>query len=246
MQKWQPVGIWSTKLQQNRCSATRTFTRDSKQMDFVVEPTPTGGFVTLYFVIEGKAPEYDFVYAEVGVGDQWYSGEVLEVAESARPNRTVYSWTGSDEQFNAVTATQRLRVIAKGLHEDLALTGIASARAPLDVCVSRLLASWGFSAEQQSRLASFPHADELNIDGSDYPANAAARGAIGKVHGYLEVSSAGVASDCHVVVSSGWPDLDTKACELMVSRPKFKPAVDKNGAPMTAPYYFQFSFSLPE
>jgi hypothetical protein len=246
LQQWQPVGVWSTKLQRNRCSAVRTFTRDSKQMDLVVEPRPTGGGVTLYFVIEDKVPQDGFITAKLAAGDQWYKDEFLQVAESARPNHTVYSWNASDEQFAAVTAASRLRVSAKSLNLDLPLVGISSAQAPLRDCISRLLAGWDFTAEQQARLASFPQVEEWNINDSDYPQDAMKRGAIGYVGGYLEVSSDGAASDCHVIVSSGWPDLDTKACELLVSRPKYKPAVDKSGTPMSAPFYFEFNWALPE
>ena len=110
-------------------------------------------------------------------------------------------------------------------------------------CDSALLTHWGFGPEQQAKIAHFPTIEKLNIKDSDYPVAAAKRGSIGDVGGYLIVGIDGKASDCHVLDSSRWPALDSQSCQLLVQRGKFKPAVDKTGKAMEAPYHFEFAWS---
>ncbi len=65
----------------------------------------------------------------------------------------------------------------------------------------------------------------------DYPATAVSDESEGRVAIRLKVDPKGRVSDCAVTISSGNPVLDDTACNLLVQRAVFDPAVDPKGKP---------------
>ncbi|MBV9528414.1 TonB family protein [Sphingomonas sp.] len=238
----QPVGQWTVELQGERCLAGLDFTVFGRPVKFVLEPNPTGGGGYLYVINQGHLDGYGWVYADIAIGADLAKHQVVEMMPSPESNRNIYRWPIGEEWLAKLDVAQRLWVQSEPLHADLAVTGLAQARAELRMCDSRLLAGWGFAADQQARLATFPQMDTLDIQPSDVPKDVYRHGAVGNVDGRVTVAANGKASNCRVIESSGWPTLDAKACELMVSRGIFKPAKAKDGSAMGAPYFFQFQF----
>lgn len=66
----------------------------------------------------------------------------------------------------------------------------------------------------------------------DYPAEALARGAQGRVAFVLEIDRAGAVAECRIETSSGHPDLDRATCAIMRERARFRPALDRRGRPL--------------
>jgi TonB family protein len=235
---WQPAGGWTIR-QDNHCVAELRFAHKSKQVQFAIEPRPTSGPTFAYFVTDGDA-QFGWVKADIAIGTKWKQGQTMQVMPSKLPHHIVYKWGLSDEQVGELETAGRVQVVSEDLRVDLSLPGVTAARAQLQTCDSALLARWGFGPEQQSRIASFPTMVKAEIKENDYPIPAARRGSIGDVNGYLTVGADGKASNCHVLDSSGWPELDSQSCELLVQRPQYKPATDKAGNAMAAPFYFEF------
>lgn len=52
----------------------------------------------------------------------------------------------------------------------------------------------------------------------------------------VTIATDGKARDCTIVESGGSADLDKSACETMMRRARFRPAVDKQGHPMESTY----------
>lgn len=63
----------------------------------------------------------------------------------------------------------------------------------------------------------------------DYPQAAATRGEQGKVEVVTHVDDKGAVRSCEIKVSSGYPDLDTRTCEIIARRATFLPALDAAG-----------------
>jgi protein TonB len=62
----------------------------------------------------------------------------------------------------------------------------------------------------------------------------------------LAVGPDGKATDCRVTNSSGFPSLDTKACQMLLRRARFKPQLDGNGQPMAATYRNRVRWQIPK
>jgi hypothetical protein len=240
---WQPAADWSIE-QGDHCVAVLLFTHKSAQLKFAIEPDPTKPVDLVYFITEGDAEyPYGWISADIAVGTKWKVDQPIQIVPSAEPHHIIYKWRLSDEGLNEVQAAARIQVNGKALRLDLRLPSLASARTQLRACDSALLTRWGFGPEQQARIAHFPTIEKVNIKDSDYPVAAEKRGSIGNVVGYLIVGVDGKASDCHVLDSSRWPALDSQSCQLLVQRAQYKPATDKAGNAMAAPYYFEFNWS---
>ena len=67
------------------------------------------------------------------------------------------------------------------------------------------------------------------IGNSDYPHQAADRGAQGTVRTEITISPQGRVSRCQVTRSSGDLDLDATTCRLLLKRFRFRPATDDSG-----------------
>lgn len=107
----------------------------------------------------------------------------------------------------------------------------------LATCTSSLAAAWGVSPDALDRIAT----PAIPIGGTenwptpdDYPLDAFRSGHQGKVGALWRIGSDGRVSDCRVVASSGYSDLDAGTCAAIVRRAKYKPARDNAGNAVTS------------
>lgn len=66
---------------------------------------------------------------------------------------------------------------------------------------------------------------------NDYPTESLKAGEQGTVAFRLDIDAEGKASNCVVVLSSGYPRLDKATCDVMIRRARFTPATDATGVP---------------
>jgi TonB family protein len=83
------------------------------------------------------------------------------------------------------------------------------------------------------------------ITDDDYPSRALAQDESGPVGFALVIDPNGKVTNCHVVETSGFVDLDQVVCPLLEKRAMFKPARDGAGAAITAVYHGTFTWKLP-
>ena len=67
---------------------------------------------------------------------------------------------------------------------------------------------------------------------NDYPTSAVSGGEEGYVTVSFTIGTDGHMSDCRVVRSSHYPDLDAVPCKVLPKRARFSPAHDGSGAPI--------------
>jgi protein TonB len=79
----------------------------------------------------------------------------------------------------------------------------------------------------------------------DYPPAAVRAGIEGRTSFRLDVGADGKATGCTVVASSGSDDLDRTACRKLMSRARFKPALDAGGNATASTYSGGVTWKLP-
>jgi len=79
----------------------------------------------------------------------------------------------------------------------------------------------------------------------DYPPGAVRAGIEGRTSFRLDVGADGKPTGCTVVTSSGSDDLDRTACRKLMSRARFKPALDAGGNPAASTYAGGVTWKLP-
>lgn len=80
----------------------------------------------------------------------------------------------------------------------------------------------------------------------NYPADAVAAEASGRVVANLTVGTNGRVTDCQIVTSSGNASLDRTTCAISKRSVKFSPAKDESGNPITSTYRLPVRWVLPQ
>lgn len=112
----------------------------------------------------------------------------------------------------------------------LALPNARAAIGQLTSCNDDLLQSWGIDVaarralSRKPRARNFDWASNLMTEASTYVIFAA------------DISEAGRASSCRILVSSRNPRLDRTVCDLVQRVARFEPALDAQGHPVAAQY----------
>lgn len=132
---------------------------------------------------------------------------------------------GLDNRYIRLTGPKKLDI-------SIDLPHLAEAIKAMDVCENDLLASWGIDAARLRALAvrAEPSNDPARwVMVNDYPLADAASKNGGMVTFLISISAEGAPTGCRIVNSSGFASLDTRACQLVLSRAAFRPARDANG-----------------
>lgn len=79
----------------------------------------------------------------------------------------------------------------------------------------------------------------------DYPPSAVRAGIEGRTSFRLDVGADGHPTACTVLASSGSDDLDKTACRKLMSRARFKAALDADGNPVASTYAGGVTWRLP-
>jgi TonB family protein len=198
--------------------------------------------------VPGRTTNYELAKARIFLGEEQQKPPTTVVtAPSTRPDHTVYNLALEGPQVSRLKATGRFQFKSLPLTVDLPMSDFTKLMEVVDYCVADLLATWGFSREQQARMATPPIRDKTQpfIRSEDYPDLAMYRGQVGQVQTRFTVHANGALSDCRIVQSSGHAALDETTCSSILSRAKYKPALDRNGKPMQAPMFVVVNWLQP-
>ncbi|NIJ24249.1 energy transducer TonB [Sphingomonas japonica] len=111
----------------------------------------------------------------------------------------------------------------------MTLTSAGKAVAALRKCESDQIRGWGIDPDM---LATRPVPIGDMSDWYAYPLRAASEGQHGETIIRWRIATDGRAKDCAVLRSSGNSVLDSAACEQLVARGRYRPAIAKSGKPM--------------
>jgi TonB family protein len=168
-----------------------------------------------------------------------------EIAERRRGRRAVGADDLPESFWDALAGTTELQLRrGDNVAARIPLHSPATAIQSLRQCVSSAMARWGLDEAALRALRSLPESTNLmGFTPEDYPA--AAGRASGRVTLRISVSAAGRATACVVLVSAGHRLLDERACQVVMARARFTPAIDANGQPIDASYAFSVNWIGP-
>lgn len=244
-------GSWKVDYAETECRLTRTFGSGADQVDLTF--ARGAGLKTFNVTVAGPSVARPPGRFRLSV-DLARAGEVTEFdavsVEQAGGAGASVKWFGQDLRWLDLVQDRDVLTLrlASRLNVALDLTSMRAARNALDTCHINLLKGWGL--DPVTLLAGPGAPRPLGNPGEwatdlDYPSAARRKGQMGDVYFVLAVGSDGRVRECRVAQSSGTPDLDVKACELMVLRGRFKPAEDADGKAVPGYYMSGVHWTLP-
>ena len=242
----QPTGRWAVKAIGNECLLTNSYgtASDPLFLSFGKSPMSSGFEMIILRKSKNADPRHGNAFISLNGAQPIqaiFSALLLGVNPSTglKPKTLRRIWIGaSDADLEARTKVSRIGVEVRGeTSEEFALPDFAHASEELEACAVALGVRWGFSAEEQKRLAKRAHAVQplqSYFSAGDYPTEALKAGAMGSVRVKVIVDPTGLPTDCDVVGSSRNKELDAATCDVIMKRARYEPAVDIDGKAVRA------------
>jgi Gram-negative bacterial TonB protein C-terminal len=228
---------WLVDYAEDRCLASHAYQVGDQEWIVAIEPRPTTTESSVMIVAPAQAGTFEQARLFAAGVPISRPGMSLESVDAS--GRRLFGAALSRAEYARLLSTGSLRVENQGRSVAFALDQASAIREQLDSCVQDLLATWGLAAEQQANLASFPvteRAPDSYVRSEDAATVAPKIGASGKTTVLVQVGSDGRAQECTVIQSSGDADHDVKTCRIFVDRARFRPARDRAGKAVDAPY----------
>lgn len=233
-----PSGKWGIEYADNMCILSRAYGTAAEPLTFGFRQLPTSPGIQLFLVNGRGTGEFYNGTGKDGATISLNSiGRTISAdytssrqANDRKTRMTIISL--ATEDYADIIKADLITVSARGVPTTfLALKGVEKARAALKSCNDDMLRAWQIDPGEADLIAEQPSANPANwVTSDDYPA--AALGKQGKTTSVFRIGTDGRITDCRTVNSSGTPILDTTACELIVRRGRYKPAIGKDGKPM--------------
>lgn len=163
-------------------------------------------------------------------------------------NNRVVQTTIAVQPEAPLTSASTLHVKAGSVDATVAPGVTAKAFKAFTACTDDLrtrLALSGHETAQLSEPAIGPAQPQDWISADDYPKPAFVDRKEGTVVAVLTVEDSGRVAECRPAVSSGDSALDITTCTLLIRRGRFRPALGKDGRPITSYYIWQTDWRLP-
>lgn len=242
-----PIGKWEVNYAAAECRLMRSFA--TAERPILVEISRGVGLDSYRWALYGvDVPAYsaqvkltlEFAPQTTSQRIDAYPYEIVD-----RPERAI-KWTDADRTMtDAMRNDQRLRVVGgRGLDLRFDLPGMETAVKALEACQTDLLTSWGVDPTIAVKPEPANNAARW-VTNDDYPKVEFGRKNEGMTTFLLDVSADGKATDCRIAVSSGWPALDKRTCELVLRRSLFRPARDASGKAVAGHYVNRVWWQVP-
>lgn len=249
-----PSGSWQVDYAENECQLVREFgTGEAKTW---LRISRAASLDKLDIMIGGTSLPASNRNVEMTIS-------ALPGTESAKVSATpyaaeidgkahnIYRSFAMDQAFlHTLTDTQMLGFKSKAnVDVTLQTKGIKKALGALSTCHDNLLTTvFKLDLPQLRSLQSLPQpgknvASWVTTD--DYPRDALVKKWTGRVQFVITVDNKGKPSNCNIVISSGHTSLDQTACQLMMRRGSFTPAIDANGNPVAAQWPSAVFWQIP-
>ena len=236
----EPTAKWTVETQANECLLVRSYGSPRNPLFLALSEAPMGAGANATIL-------YNREWALFGNGNakiQFDGGEPIEAWFSSKLlwnlSKEIKTLTMRSVMMGMDKDSQKLLANAANVAFDVpgevkiafALPEHPQALAALDECATKLGEKWGYSVEEQRRIAKPPRR-ENGMGGlftaADYPVNALKDGRMGRAHVRLRIDEAGAITECSILRSSGSTELDAATCKVLNERAKFEPARDVDG-----------------
>lgn len=236
----EPVGQWVADFEKDFCSVSRQFGND--------HDGPVIGFKALFpndtsidvvLVTTDRAPPLNrrqVMRINPAHGPSDAKDHPADIAVIKDSPGVVWSVTVSLSQLKSIADGRQLR-IEYGDHQQIIVRpeGIDRALNILDQCRVSLAEYWKLDTASLARLKTLPVARtprQAWLTSFDYPDQAKTKQHSGTSIIIWNVNVDGVPSDCRILKSAGYPELDDAACKGILARARFDPALDLDGKPI--------------
>ncbi|HKC01806.1 MAG TPA: TonB family protein [Sphingomicrobium sp.] len=180
------------------------------------------------------------------------TGALLILAGARSHDWGSFEWTSlklNGEQIEALLTSRTIEV-AVGSQPSVSVELDGSSALPkLHGCWAMQMTQYGINPALAESVSRWPEPNPpltSLFTSDDYPLDAMHAGAEGVVGIKIEVDEQGHKLGCNVVKSNGNVSLDTKTCAIAMTRGTFKPAIDKAGGLVKAPYVTGVSWRLTQ
>lgn len=268
-----PSSDWAMEYADDSCRLVRSFTHEGNVLTLALERFEPGNALEVTLVGNGLArfnrqrtvrfgfdpagPEMRLYpsWSKLEDGRDWFGlgrVELAQLIQSAPPTFQQYL-----EQLAPYRPEEELALARKitsfavpeGFIEPFVLkTGPMGAPiGALQECASDLVRHWGLDPAQQARLSRpvLPVEDPQRWSSTEaFPASERQRWGTGLNTVRLAIDATGKATSCHVQRASAGEAFNTAACNLLMSKGRFRPAIDADGRPVASYWVKNFRFQL--
>lgn len=233
----EPSAKWIAEFQDSFCGISRAFGESEKGPIFGVKsmlPQDTTIEILLITHDRESYPNETLTVADAADADKAVSGHVRQ-AVTADKNWTIRMATVERDGLMEIADGRPLR-INYGKRSTIVIhpVNMTGAVKMLGTCEVALAKHWGLDPSIVERIATpAKGASSFWVTYNDYPQSALAKGHQGSVVIVWDIDLSGHVSNCRVLSSSGYNDLDQAACDAIERRARYtSPALDKDGKPM--------------
>jgi len=227
-----PTNKWVVEYADNECVLSRAYGTADRPITLAFTRSPMERSMQVTLLQKSDRKDRHSGPAQVKFGDRKfigdYGGSYLDTKALRRLTVAL-----EDVSFDPAERPEIVAVEIPGeVQDNFLIPGFSGALGVLGKCVEDLGVDWGFSIEDQQRLAKPAKAVrklEGVFSGNDYPPDAVQDNASGRARVRILVDTSGRATDCLILASSGHSSLDAATCRILRSRARFHPAEDVDG-----------------
>lgn len=231
----QPTNKWVVEYADNECVLSRTYRTTDRPVTLAFTRSPMERSMQVTLLQKSDRKDRHSGPAQVKFGDRKLSGDYGGSYLDTKALRRLMVDL-EDVSFGTAERPELVTVDIPGeVQDNFSIPGFSTALEVLGKCVEDLGVEWGFSIEDQQRLAKPATAVrklEGVFSGNDYPLEAVRDDASGRARVRLLVDKTGRTTDCTILASSGHGSLDAATCRILRSRARFHPAKDIDGKPV--------------
>ncbi|MEO6114375.1 MAG: energy transducer TonB [Sphingomicrobium sp.] len=245
--EWQATGKWTVEFADQQCLASRAFASGGEEIAIALRPRPATPRTTLYLRVPA-ATAAGWKKSKIEIGAEPIEASQFGFVMSAAGANRILSTNLTEAELTKLSGGASLSFDNGKRSARVTMLGLSGVRKILGDCVTDLLEKWGVSREQQANLQSFPETEKPVLDYvgfNDYPSDAVKREAGGEAEIRVLVGTDGVARECRLVSSSGDAQLDATTCAIFVRRARYRPARNKAGQAVEAPYVVSLRWVIP-
>lgn len=250
-----PSGPWQLEYADSSCRLSRPFNTGKSAINLRLSRGSTISDVG--FTIEGETLPKVYKKVDLKISVQ-PSGQMAEASALPMLMRAdgkeiiQYVWTDEGAAFVKSIADSGTLAIQYSKKDNVELTfsGLHKALAALQKCHDDLLTNvYQMDVAFLRSLQSEPQPDKdvaMWVTTDDIPTEALRNHWEGTTQMLIMVDEKGQVASCKNITSSGHAILDARACEMMTRRGSFKPAMDKGGKAVTAPWIRSVRWQIPK
>jgi len=232
-----PVGTWNLEYADSMCVAGHNYGEATAPITIGFKPTPFSD--TLMVAVVGTRRQL----GRQGVVDLTLAAAGRDFVEPKKAtrvhfptgDRAILTFYIAREQLESLVGASTFTIAAAGGPPiTVALSMGKPVLAALRTCEVDLLKHFGYDPAKIAAIAKRAEGASKGewLSNADYPVSALRAGRQGTTLIGWTISTEGRITDCKVLKTSGTPELDKAACDGILQRGRYRPALDAAGNPV--------------